>query len=608
MGPGGFGGPRAGQKPVAAHKPKNTSHALKRLLVYLGGFKVPLVATLLMSAIATILTIAGPRLMGNIINILSEDTIKRMTDPNYVYRFGEMGTIALQLLAFYLGAFAINLISGWLISWVTVKVVRRLRMEISEKINRLPISYFDKHQFGDTLSRVTNDVDMISQSLQQSVSQLISSITSIIGFILMMLTISWVLTLIAMITIPIALVFVSFVARYTQRLFKIQQTEIGDLNGQIEEIYAGQSLVRLFSAEDKVLCDFEKTNYRLHRASWRAQFISGLLHPIMHAISNVGYVITAIAGGYLTVNGQLGLGDLTAFIQYVSQLTQPITQISQIFNLLQAAIAASERVFEFLEEPEQEPDVADAQLGEIRGAVEFRDIHFSYDGDKEVIKGFSAKIKPGAKVAIVGPTGAGKTTMVNLLMRFYDPNSGEILIDGVNTKHVKRADVRKSFGMVLQDTWLMNGTIAENLKYGKLGASMDEVRKAARSAQINYTIEALPESYKTMIDEDSEAVSAGEKQLLTIARAMIANPPMMILDEATSSVDTRTEQLIQVAMDKLTQGRTSFIIAHRLSTIKNADLILVMKDGNIVEQGTHKQLLAQNGMYAELYNSQFVEV
>ena len=328
----------------------------------------------------------------------------------------------------------------------------------------------------------------------------------------------------------------------------------------------------------------------------------------MHAISNVGYVITAIAGGYLTVNGQLGLGDLTAFIQYVSQLTQPITQISQIFNLLQAAIAASERVFEFLEEPEQEPDVADAQLGEIRGAVEFRDIHFSYDGDKEIIKGFSAKIKPGAKVAIVGPTGAGKTTMVNLLMRFYDPNSGEILIDGVNTKHVKRADVRKSFGMVLQDTWLMNGTIAENLKYGKLDASMDEVRKAARSAQINYTIEALPESYKTMIDEDSEAVSAGEKQLLTIARAMIANPPMMILDEATSSVDTRTEQLIQAAMDKLTQGRTSFIIAHRLSTIKNADLIFVMKDGNIIEQGTHKQLLAQNGMYAELYNSQFVEV
>ena len=601
-------GPGARGKTTVVNKPKNTSHTLKRLLSYLRGFRIPLIATLLMSVIATALTIAGPRLMGNIINILSEDTIRRMTDPSYTYRFDEMGWIALQLLAFYLGAFVINLISGWIISGITVKVMRRLRKEISEKINRLPISYFDRHPFGDTLSRVTNDVDMVSQSLQQSVLQLISSITSIIGYIVMMLTISWVLTLIALITIPVALIFVRFVAKYTQKLFKLQQAELGELNGQIEEIYAGQSLVRLFSAEKQAIDGFESTNTKLYKASWRAQFVSGLLHPIMHAISNVGYVLTAIAGGYLAVNGRLGLGDLTAFIQYVSQLTQPITQISQIFNLLQSAIAASERVFEFLEEPEQEPDIIEAQLGDIRGEVEFRNVHFSYDGDKEIIKGFSAKIKPGAKVAIVGPTGAGKTTMVNLLMRFYDPSSGEILIDGVNTRHVARAEVRKSFGMVLQDTWLMNGTIEENLKYGKLDASMEEVRKAAKSAQINYTIESLPESYKTVIDEDSEAVSAGEKQLLTIARAMIANPPMMILDEATSSVDTRTEQLIQDAMDKLTKGRTSFIIAHRLSTIKNADLILVMKDGNIVEQGTHRQLLAKNGMYADLYNSQFAEV
>ena len=605
MGPGRPGG---GQGGMSAAKPKNASSALRKLLHYLSGFKIPLLATLLMSIVATIFTIVGPRLMGNIINILSEDVIQRMVNPNYSYRFDEMGMIALQLLAFYLGALVINLVSGWLISWITVRLVRRLRKEISEKINRLPIAYFDNHSFGDTLSRVTNDVDMISQSMQQSVSQLISSITSIIGFIVMMLTISPILTLIAMVTIPVALIFASFVARYTQRLFKAQQDELGTLNGKIEEVYAGQSLVRLFSAENQVTDNFEKTNHRLYRASWRAQFVSGLLHPIMHAISNIGYVVTAIAGGYLTVNGSLGLGDLTAFIQYVSQLTQPITQISQIFNLLQSAIAASERVFEFLDEPEQTPDIIEAHLKTIRGAVEFRDVHFSYDGDKEIIKGFSAVVKPGDKVAIVGPTGAGKTTMVNLLMRFYDPNSGEILIDGVNTRHVARSEVRKSFGMVLQDTWLMNGTIAENLRYGKLDATMEEIKKAARAAQINYTIEALPESYKTMIDEDSEAVSAGEKQLLTIARAMIANPSMMILDEATSSVDTRTEQLIQAAMDKLTEGRTSFIIAHRLSTIKNADLILVMKDGDIVEQGTHEQLLAKNGMYAELYNSQFVEV
>ena len=605
MGPGR---PSGGQGGMSAAKPKNASSALRKLLHYLSGFKIPLLATLLMSIVATIFTIVGPRLMGNIINILSEDVIQRMVNPNYSYRFDEMGMIALQLLAFYLGALVINLVSGWLISWITVRLVRRLRKEISEKINRLPIAYFDNHSFGDTLSRVTNDVDMISQSMQQSVSQLISSITSIIGFIVMMLTISPILTLIAMVTIPVALIFASFVARYTQRLFKAQQDELGTLNGKIEEVYAGQSLVRLFSAENRVTDNFEKTNHRLYRASWRAQFVSGLLHPIMHAISNIGYVVTAIAGGYLTVNGSLGLGDLTAFIQYVSQLTQPITQISQIFNLLQSAIAASERVFEFLDEPEQTPDIIEAHLETIRGAVEFRDVHFSYDGDKEIIKGFSAVVKPGDKVAIVGPTGAGNTTMVNLLMRFYDPNSGEILIDGVNTRHVARSEVRKSFGMVLQDTWLMNGTIAENLRYGKLDATTEEIKKAAKAAQINYTIEALPESYKTMIDEDSEAVSAGEKQLLTIARAMIANPSMMILDEATSSVDTRTEQLIQTAMDKLTEGRTSFIIAHRLSTIKNADLILVMKDGDIVEQGTHEQLLAKNGMYAELYNSQFVEV
>ena len=600
MGPGN-------NRPRIVQKPKHASSTLKKLLKYLGNFKIPILATLLLAIIATVLTIVGPRLMGNIINVLSEDFIARFTDPNYVYRFDVMGDIALQLVAFFLIAFAANLISGWIISGVTVKVVKKFRTEISQKINRLPISYFDRHPFGDTLSRVTNDVDMIANSLQQSISQLISSITMIIGFIIMMLTISWQLTLIAFVTIPVALVFVRFVTTHTQKLFKAQQNELGNLNGHIEEVYTGQTLVRTFSAENTVTETFTKTNERLYKSAWKSQFLSGLLQPIMHGISNLGYVATAIAGGYLAINGRIGLGDLVAFIQYVNQFTQPITQLSQIINTLQSAIAASERVFDFLEEPEQTPDNVKAHLDKIKGAVEFKNIHFSYDNEKEVIKGFSAKIKPGAKVAIVGPTGAGKTTIVNLLMRFYDPNSGEITIDGVNTKSLARSEVRKSFGMVLQDTWLMDGTIAENLKYGKQGASLAEVKKAAETAHVDHMIKSLPHSYNTHIDEDSEAVSAGEKQLLTIARAFVSDPPMMILDEATSSVDTRTEQLIQKAMDELAKGRTSFIIAHRLSTIKNADLILVLEDGNVVEQGTHKELLAKNGAYASLYNSQFAE-
>jgi len=588
-------------------KPKHVSSTLKKLVKYLSSFKIPIFATLLLAIIATVLTIVGPRLMGNIINVLSEDFIARFTDPTYAFRFDVMGTIALQLVAFFLIAFAANLVSGWIISGVTVKIVKKFRTEISQKINRLPISYFDRHPFGDTLSRVTNDVDMIANSLQQSISQLISSITMIIGFIIMMLTISWQLTLIAFVTIPIALVFVRFVTGHTQKLFKAQQNELGNLNGHIEETYAGQTLVRTFSAENSTTETFTKTNNRLYAAAWKSQFLSGLLQPIMHGISNLGYVATAIAGGYLAINGRIGLGDLVAFIQYVNQFTQPITQLSQIVNTLQSAVAASERVFDFLEEPEQPPDTVKAHLDKVKGAVEFKNIHFSYDGEKEVIKGFSAKIKPGAKVAIVGPTGAGKTTIVNLLMRFYDPNSGEITIDGVNTRSLARSEVRKSFGMVLQDTWLMDGSIAENLRYGKQSASLAEIKQAAKNAHIDHMIKSLPHSYNTQIDEDSEAISAGEKQLLTIARAFVSDPPMMILDEATSSVDTRTEQLIQKAMDELAKGRTSFIIAHRLSTIKNADLILVMQDGNIVEQGTHKQLLAKNGAYATLYNSQFAE-
>jgi len=600
-------GPGNRMRAQQPQKPKHTSHTLKKLFGYLASFKISILATLLLAILATILTIAGPRLLGNIINILAEDFFVHLSNPSYAFRFADMGAIAIQLIVFYLLAFVANLISGWIISGITAKVVKKFRTEISQKINRLPISYFDKHPFGDTLSRVTNDVDTIAQSLQQSISQFISSLTMVIGFIIMMLTISWQLTLIAFVTIPVSLIFIRFIATRTQKLFKAQQTELGLLGGHIEEVYAGQTLVRTFSAEDAAIQDFTKTNEKLFQSAWKSQFLSGLMHPVMHGISNLGYVATAITGGYLAINGHIGLGDLTAFVQYVNQFTQPITQLSQIFNILQSAIAASERVFDFLEEPEQSPDNATAQLNEIKGAIQFKNVHFSYDGEKEIIKGFSAKIKPGAKVAIVGHTGAGKTTLVNLLMRFYDPSSGEITIDGINTKALTREAVRKSFGMVLQDTWLINGTISENLKYGKLDASEAEVKKAAHAAHISHMIESLPNSYRTEINNDSEAVSAGEKQLLTIARAMIADPPMMILDEATSSVDTRTEQLLQKAMDKLSSGRTSFVIAHRLSTIKNADLILVMQDGNIVEQGTHKQLLAKNGTYASLYNSQFAE-
>jgi ATP-binding cassette subfamily B protein len=429
----------------------------------------------------------------------------------------------------------------------------------------------------------------------------------VIGFIVMMLTISWQLTLIAFTTIPISLIFIRFVTTRTQKLFKVQQDQLGSLNGHIEEIYPGPTLLRTFSAEPNTTATLPNTNPQLYQSAWKSQFLPGLMHPIMHGISNLGYVATAITGGYLAINGHIGLGDLTAFIQYVNQFTQPITQLSQIFNLLQSAIAASERVFDFLEEPEQTPDHVQATLSKIKGAVEFKNVHFSYDGETEVIKGFSAKIKAGAKVAIVGPTGAGKTTIVNLLMRFYDPNSGSITIDEVNTKKLARQDVRQAFGMVLQDTWLMDGTITENLRYGKASASLAEVKQAARAAHIDHMIESLPHSYNTHINADAASLSAGEKQLLTIARAMIADPPMMILDEATSSVDTRTEQLIQKAMDRLAKGRTAFIIAHRLSTIKNADLILVMQNGNIVEQGKHQQLLKKDGLYAALYNSQFTE-
>ncbi|MDR0591062.1 MAG: ABC transporter ATP-binding protein/permease [Candidatus Nomurabacteria bacterium] len=524
------------------------------------------------------------------------------------FHYDVLGRIAVFLAILYIISALANYISGWIFTNITQRVVYKLRQDLSAKINRMPISYFDKHQYGDALSRVTNDVDTLAQSLNQVASQAISAVIMLVGILVMMLTISWQLTIIALLVLPLSFGCVAFITKRSQKHFKNQQDRLGKLNGHIEENYAGQTIVKAFSGEAKAEKQFNTVNAKLYESSWKSQFISGLMMPIMNLISNLGYVATAVAGGWLALNGRLSIGDIQAFIQYVSQFNQPIVQVGQIANLLQSTVAAAERVFEFLEETEEVPDPAKPQqITKVKGEVVFENVHFGYEPDKPVIKNFSAHIKPGQKVAIVGPTGAGKTTMVNLLMRFYDPDSGQIKIDGVDTRDMKRADVRDGFGMVLQDTWLFSGTIGENLKYGDTSADKAQIKKAAKAARVDHFVGGLPHGYRTRIEEDSENISAGEKQLLTIARAMLADAPMIILDEATSSVDTRTEVLIQSAMEKLTRGRTSFVIAHRLSTIKNADLVLVMNEGNIVEQGTHRELLAKNGFYAGLYNSQFVE-
>ncbi|MCL2174139.1 ABC transporter ATP-binding protein/permease [Candidatus Saccharibacteria bacterium] len=524
------------------------------------------------------------------------------------FHFDKLAAIGMTLIILFLIAAAANYISGWLMTGVTQKVVRELRRTLSEKINRLPISYFDRLQYGQTLSRVTNDVDTIGQTMNQAAGQAISAVIMIIGVMAMMILISWLLALVAIGVITVSALTVGFVTKRSQKYFSGVQNHLGELSGHIEENYAGHTIIKAFSAEERIEQQFSLINQQLYASAWRSQFMSGLMMPLMHFISNLGYVATAVLGGWLALNGRLSIGDIQAFFQYVNQMQQPITQIGQIANLLQSAAAAAERVFEFLDEPDEVPDAVDAiTLTKIKGEIEFKNINFSYEPGEKIIKGFSAHIKPGQKVAIVGPTGAGKTTIINLLMRFYDIDSGQILIDGVDTRKMKRSAVRQLFGMVLQDTWLISSTIEENLRYGKLDASDDEIKQAAIAAHVDHFVKSLPHSYQTKIDEDSENISMGERQLLTIARAMVADAPMMILDEATSSVDTRTEMLIQQAMEKLMKGRTSFVIAHRLSTIINSDLILVMKDGNIIEQGTHRSLLAADGFYAQLYNSQFAE-
>ncbi len=519
-----------------------------------------------------------------------------------------LGSKAILAIALFVASAALGYGQAYILAVVSAKYTRDLRERIIEKIFRMPISYFDKHQYGDTLSRMSNDVDVITTSMSQEIADVSMSITTLIGVIIVMLTISVPLSLISFIVVPLSVFAVGQIMRFAQKYFREQQNTLGALNSTIEEDYSGEVIIKANSYEEAALENFRKTNEKLTVATRRAQVFSSLSFPVTHVFTNLGYVAVCVLGGIFVVEGQINIGDIQAFIQYVSRFNRPITEIASTTSTIQALLAASERVFEFLNESEEEPDASPARtIDEIQGAVEFHDVCFEYLPGRPVIRDFSVKVEPGMNVAIVGPTGAGKTTIINLLMRFYEPTSGYITIDGVPIREMRRADVRRLFGMVLQDTWLFSGTVAENLRYGKLSASLSDIRQAAKASNVDHIIEALPKAYRSEISEDSDNISAGEKQLLTIARAMVANPPMMILDEATSNVDTRTEQLIQDSFEKLTSGRTSFVIAHRLSTIRNADLILVMRDGRIVESGNHASLLKAGGFYAELYNSQFAE-
>ena len=545
--------------------------------------------------------------MGKATTALFEGLISKVTEQSGSgIDFGYIGQIVIVLLVLYIISTVFSLIQGFAMSGIAQKVSYKMRKEISEKINRMPLKYFDTKTHGEVLSRVTNDVDTVSQTLNQSMSQIITSATTLIGVLIMMFSINWIMTLVALLIVPVSLGLISIVVKKSQRYFKSQQEYLGHVNGQVEEVYSGHNIVKAFNAEEREINTFNDLNDTLYKSAWKSQFLSGLMQPIMMFVGNLGYVLVSIIGGFLAIKGAIEVGDIQAFIQYVRSFTQPIAQTAQIANVLQSTAAAAERVFEFLDEEEEVKDVENPMsTKDIVGEVEFNHVHFGYNPEKIIINDFTAKVKPGQRVAIVGPTGAGKTTMVKLLMRFYEVNEGNITIDGHNIKDFSRSDLRKMFGMVLQDTWLFNGTIMENLRYGRLDASDEEVKRAAKAAHVDSFIKTLPDGYNMELNEEASNVSQGQKQLLTIARAILADPKILILDEATSSVDTRTELLIQKAMDKLMEGRTSFIIAHRLSTIRDADLILVMKDGDIIEQGNHHELLKKGGFYASLYNSQF---
>lgn len=647
----------------AVDKPRDFWGTGKRLIGYMKPYWKQLIAVMIMVAISTVLSVASPKLLGNITNQITNDYIdlkvyeaihdrlpkgvnlpdgttledlqkmmpagangsqqkyenvsisdsqrERITKLDITKRPGlhvdAIGRIAITLIIFYVASAIFYYAEAWVETNITQRVAYRLRRQLSDKINSMPLDYFDHHEFGDVMSRITNDVDTVSQSLSQVVSEVVYCLASIIGTVIMMLSINASLTLVALVTIPVSAIAVGLIVSHSQKYFKKQQDTLGDLNGHIEEVYSGHNVVKIFAAEAKTGARFNYYNNNLYKSSWRARFISGITFPIINLIGNIGYAAVAVMGGRMVIDGRLSIGDIQAFIQYVSRLNQPIVQLSNVTNVAQSTVAAAERVFEFLDEKDEVVTwEGDGEIIEnVQGYVDFDHVKFSYQKGKPIIHDFCAHVKPGQKVAIVGPTGAGKTTVINLLMRFYDPDSGTIKLDHVDTKKISRANVRKQFGMVLQDTWLFHGTIKENLLYGKPDATDDDLKCAVKAARAEHIIRALPKGYNTILDENADNVSAGEKQLLTITRAMLANAPILILDEATSNVDTRTEKLIQDAMDELMKGRTSFVIAHRLSTIRDADLILVMNHGDIIETGTHDSLMKQSGFYAKLYNSQF---
>ena len=652
-----MGGPMGGGM-GAGEKAKDFKGTVKKLAKYLAEFRWQMLMVAIFAVGSTTFAIVSPKILGGATNQIVEDyvsikayetitsklpngaslpagttgadVLKRLPNKSEIERqipsnqletikkldlsqrpefhFEAIWRVVSLLIGLYILSAIFRYIQTWLMTQVTQTVTFRMRRQLSEKINRLPLSYFDKQTYGEVLSRVTNDVDTISQTLNQSLSQIVSSTVMVLGILVMMFSISWQMSLVALLVLPLAGGAVTLIAKSSQKQFLRQQAQLGELNGHIEEMYGGHQVMRVFNGQKKSLAKFSRVNDQLQESAWKAQFLSGLIYPIMNFIGNIGYVVMAILGGWLAINGRLKIGDIQAFIQYIDQFNQPLVQVANIANILQSTAAAAERVFEFLDEPEEKAEGKDlVKLTHVKGEVEFDNVVFGYKPDQTIIKGLSAHIKPGQRVAIVGPTGAGKTTLVNLLMRFYEINSGAVKIDGVNIAQMKRSDVRQMFGMVLQDTWLFNGTIRQNLLYGNPTASEEEMVATAKEAHVDHFVRSLPGGYDMMLGEEATNISQGEKQLLTIARAMLARTPMLILDEATSSVDTRTEVLIQKAMDKLMQGKTSFVIAHRLSTIRDADLILVVRDGNIIEQGKHDELLKQNGFYAELYNSQFAE-
>lgn len=592
----------------AVEKAQDFKGTTKKLVKdYLSQYKILIIIVIIFAIGSTVFSILGPKILGNATTEIFNGIVSKLSGGEGI-NFSKIATILLTLLGLYLISALFSLIQGFTMTSVAQKLTYKLRNDLAKKINKLPMRYFDKRTNGEVLSIITNDIDTLSQNLNQSITQVITSICTIIGILIMMLSISWEMTLVSIIILPLASLIVKQIVGKSQKYFTAQQEYLAKVNGQVEEIYGGHTIVKVFNAEEGALKEFKEANKELYKSGWKSQFLSGLMHPIMNFIGNVGYVSVAILGGYLAIKGRITVGNIQSFIQYNKQFTQPIAQIAQVSGMLQSMVAAAERVFKFLEEPEEVELTKNPQSVEgLNGNVTFNHVQFGYDDDRIIIKDFNANIKEGQKIAIVGPTGAGKTTIVKLLMRFYDVNSGEILIDNHNIKEFKRGELRKMFGMVLQDTWLFGGTVKENIKYSNQEATDTQVIEAAKAAHVHHFIKTLPKSYDMVINEESSNISAGQKQLMTIARVILADPKILILDEATSSIDTRTEIQIQSAMDNLMKGRTSFIIAHRLSTIKNADLILVMNHGDIVEQGTHEGLLEKNGFYAELYNSQFEE-